>query len=179
MNNNLAVLTAVGPDRIGIVDDLSAEIEKKNGNIRESRMSVLGGEFAIIMLISGEKRAISGLMSDIDGMESKTGLRIEMKPTDRPDHEITGIPYNLTCVSLDGPGLIHSVTRFIRQEGINIENLETETAHAPWTGAPLFRMKASVIVPLNVSVQDIRLGLNRLEQEKDLDISFKAVTGKD
>ena len=142
-------------------------------------MSVLGGEFAIIMLISGAKRAISSLMSELEEMESATGLRIEIKPTDRPPKDVNGIPYSLTCVSLDGPGLIHSVTRFIRQEGINIENLETETAHAPWTGAPLFRMKASVIVPMNVSVQEIRQGLNRLEQEKDLDIGFKAVTGKE
>lgn len=178
MNNNLAVLTAVGQDRIGIVDDLSSEIEKKHGNILESRMSVLGGEFAIIMLIAGEKRAISGLMGDLDHLESKTSLRIELKPTNQPEKDSNGIPYTLNCVSLDNPGIIHSVTRFIRQEGINIENLETETAHAPWTGAPLFRMKANVIVPLTVSVQEIRLGLNQLEQEKDLDITFKAVCVK-
>ncbi|MDC7233235.1 MAG: amino acid-binding protein [Spirochaetales bacterium] len=177
MDKNLAVLTAVGEDRIGIVDDLTSEIEKKHGNILESRMSVLGGEFAVIMLISGEKRAISGLIGDLDHLEGKTNLRIEIKPTKKSEKDTNGIPYTLECVSLDNPGIIHSVTRFIRQEGINIENLETETAHAPWTGAPLFRMKANVIVPMTVSVQEIRLGLNQLEQEKDLDISFKAVCG--
>ncbi len=178
MNNNLAVLTAVGEDRIGIVDDLSSEIEQKQGNILESRMSVLGGEFAVIMLVSGEKRAISSLMGDLDEMESRTGLHIEIKPTKSSEKEADGIPYILDCVSLDSPGIIHSVTRFIRSEGINIENLETETAHAPWTGAPLFRMKANVIVPYNISVQDIRSGLSQLEQLKDLDITFRAVTGK-
>lgn len=178
MSKNLAVLTAVGKDRIGIVDDLTSEIEKKQGNILESRMSVLGGEFAVIMLVAGEKRTISSLIGDIDHLENKTSLHIEIKPTDQPEKDTNGIPYTLSCVSLDSPGIIHSVTRFIRQEGINIENLETETGHAPWTGAPLFRMKAHVIVPISVSVQEIRLGLNQLEQEKDLDITFKAVCGK-
>jgi len=178
MTKNLAVLTAVGQDRIGIVDDLSSAIEKKQGNILESRMALLGGEFAVIMLISGEKRAISGLISDRSQLETEIGLHIEIKPTTAPEKDTNGIPYTLKCVSLDGPGIIHSVTRFIRSEGINIENLETETAHAPWTGAPLFKMKANVIVPLSVSVKDLRAGLNKLEQEKDLDISFKAVTGK-
>ena len=45
-------------------------------------------------------------------------------------YDSNGIPYTLKCVSLDGPGIIHTVTRFIRTAGINIENLETETAHA-------------------------------------------------
>jgi len=178
MVKNLAVLTAVGDDRIGIVDDLTSAIEKKQGNILESRMALLGGEFAVIMLISGEKRAISGLISDKNQLESEIGLHIEIKPTKEPEKDSNGIPYTLKCVSLDGPGIIHTVTRFIRTAGINIENLETETAHAPWTGAPLFKMKANVIVPLSVSVQELRAGLNKLEQEKDLDISFKAVTGK-
>jgi glycine cleavage system transcriptional repressor len=178
MNKNLAVLSAVGHDRIGIVDDLTSSIEQSGGNILESRMSVLGGEFAVIMLVSGEKRTISSLIANLEKMEKEIELHIEIKPTNQPVQDLNGIPYTLKCVSLDSPGIIHTVTRFIRTEGINIENLETETAHAPWTGAPLFRMKANVIVPLSVSVQELRNGLNRLEQEKDLDISFKAVTGK-
>ncbi len=178
MKNNLAVITAIGKDRIGIVDDFTSFIESKHGNILESRMAVLGGEFAVIMLISGEKRAISGLMAEIEELEEISGLRVEIKPTVPQDQDKNSIPYVLECVSLDSPGLVHSVTRFIREQGINIENLETETCHAPWTGAPLFRMRANVIVPMTVSVQDIRNGLNRLEQEKDLDITFRAKTGQ-
>ena len=178
MKNNLAVVTGVGEDRIGIVDDFTSFIESKKGNILESRMAVLGGEFAVIMLISGEKRAISGLISDIEELERISGLRIEIKPTVSQDQDQNSIPYFLECVSLDSPGLVHSVTRFIREQGINIENLETETSHAPWTGAPLFKMRADLIVPMTVSVQEVRKGLNSLEQEKDLDITFRAITGQ-
>ena len=179
MTNNLAVITAVGTDRIGIVDDFTSFIEGKQANILESRMAVLGGEFAVIMLVSGEKRAISGLMGDVEELESKSGLRIEIKPTVPQKKDENSIPYLLECVSLDSPGLVHSVTRFIRQEGINIENLETETSHAPWTGAPLFKMRAHVFVPTSLPVQQIRNGLLELEQEKDLDISFRAITGQE
>jgi len=177
MNNNLAVITAVGTDRIGIVDDLTSIIETKNANIVESRMAVLGGEFAVIMLVSGEKRAVSGLISDLEEMEEQTGLRFEIKPTSAPEKDVNGIPYFMEVVSLDNPGIVHTVTRFIRQEGINIEDLETETTHAPWTGAPLFRMRAHLIVPVSISIQTVRDGLVRLEHEKDLDITFRAVTG--
>lgn len=178
MKNNLAVITAVGSDRIGIVDDFTSFIEEKQANILESRMAVLGGEFAVIMLVSGEKRALSGLIASVEELESRSGLRIEIKPTSPHAPDAQSIPYRLECVSLDSPGLVHSVTRFIRQEGINIEDLQTESSHAPWTGAPLFRMTAQLTVPLSVPVQEIRRGLARLEQEKDLDISFRAITGQ-
>ena len=178
MDKHLAVITAVGSDRIGIVDDFTSFIEDKKANIQESRMAVLGGEFAVIMLVSGQKRAISGLIGSVEELEKKSGLRIEIKPTIPQDKDENSIPYLLECVSLDSPGLVHSVTRFIRQEGINIEDLETETTHAPWTGAPLFKMKAHVFVPMSLSVQKIKAGLTRLEQEKDLDITFRAITGQ-
>ena len=147
MDKHLAVITAVGSDRIGIVDDFTSFIEDKKANIQESRMAVLGGEFAVIMLVSGQKRAISGLIGSVEELEKKSGLRIEIKPTIPQDKDENSIPYLLECVSLDSPGLVHSVTRFIRQEGINIEDLETETTHAPWTGAPPFQDEGSCVCP--------------------------------
>ena len=46
-----AVLTAIGPDRVGIVDDVSGAVSEGSCNIEESKMAVLGGEFAVIMLV--------------------------------------------------------------------------------------------------------------------------------
>ncbi len=42
-----AILTAIGSDRVGIVDDLTAAILERQCNVEESRMTVLGGEFSI------------------------------------------------------------------------------------------------------------------------------------
>ena len=50
---NHALLTAFGADRVGIVDDLTSLILEARCNVEESRMSVLGGEFAVILLFSG------------------------------------------------------------------------------------------------------------------------------
>jgi len=45
------VLIATGQDRVGLVSDLANVISKNGGNIFESRMSRLGGDFAMIMLL--------------------------------------------------------------------------------------------------------------------------------
>ena len=42
------VITALGDDRPGIVDELSNALFRHNLNIEDSRMSVLGGEFAVL-----------------------------------------------------------------------------------------------------------------------------------
>lgn len=51
--NNLLVVSALGQDRPGIVNELSLAILNCGCNIEDSRMTVLGGEFTVILLVSG------------------------------------------------------------------------------------------------------------------------------
>jgi glycine cleavage system transcriptional repressor len=59
------VITALGEDRPGIVDELSNVLGKQQLNIEDSRMSALGGEFAILMLVSGASNSIDAFMDEI------------------------------------------------------------------------------------------------------------------
>ena len=49
---NSLIISAVGSDRPGIISELSGIITTHGGNVEESRMSRLGSDFAIIMLVS-------------------------------------------------------------------------------------------------------------------------------
>ncbi len=138
-------------------------------------MAVLGGEFAVIMLASGSASAVGALATALPGLGDSLGLRIECRPTREPRSEDAGRPYLLEAVSLDTPGIVHSVTAVLRGHGINIEDLETDTAAAPWTGAPMFRMKAHLILGRAVSLARLREDLARLQQEHDLDIALRPV----
>ena len=60
MATGFVVLTAVGPDRVGIVDDIAGAVSGAGCNIEESKMAVLGGEFAVIMLVSGPAASVRG-----------------------------------------------------------------------------------------------------------------------
>ena len=46
------VVTIIGPDKRGLVAEITETVAEYRASIEESRMSRLGGEFAIIMLIS-------------------------------------------------------------------------------------------------------------------------------
>ena len=173
MENAYSVLTASGPDRVGIVDDISGIVAEKNCNIEDSRMAVLGGEFAVIMLVSGAQEAVGALMKALPGRGEGLGLSIECRATRAPRGKEEGRPYFLEVVSLDTPGIVHSVTAVLRKSGANIESLETDTGAAPWTGAPMFRMKAHIVVESGQRVSDLRGALARLQGDRDLDIVLK------
>ena len=58
-NDGTVVLTAVGPDRIGLVEEISEFVVKHQCNIEDSKMAVFCGEFALILLVSGTPDSLS------------------------------------------------------------------------------------------------------------------------
>jgi glycine cleavage system transcriptional repressor len=177
MGKSYAVFSAIGADRVGIVDDLSALVSEGGGNIEESKMAVLGGEFAVMMLVSMEVAALDALVARIAEIESRLALKIGVKETRQDAREDSSSssaehrrPYTLETVSLDGRGIVHAVSAVLRSYDINIEDLETRTERAPLTGAPLFRMKANVVLGRDVVVSALRRELEELQTAQDLDI---------
>jgi glycine cleavage system transcriptional repressor len=173
MEKSYAVLTAIGTDRVGIVDDLSGIVVAEKCNIEESKMAVLGGEFAVIMLFSGARDAVERLARTLPTSGERRGLRIECKNTRAPRTAESGRPYLLEAVSLDTPGLVHCVTAVLRKHDINIEDFETDTAPAPWTGAPMFRLKAHIVIAPSVAVARLKEEFAGLQCSQDLDIVLK------
>jgi glycine cleavage system transcriptional repressor len=186
MATGFVVLTAVGADRVGIVDDISGAISAAGCNIEQSKMSVLGGEFAVIMLVSGPAGSVESIAKSAPALGEKLGLSVGCHPTHGPaiksafggatkSAEEKGRPYLLKAVSLDTPGIVHAVTAVLRRHEVNIEDLETETAAAPWTGAPMFRLSAHLVVGPSVSIGGLKNELAHLQQQLDVDIVLKPV----
>lgn len=170
MGKAYAVISAIGADRVGIVDELSGVISQAGGNIEESKMAVLGGDFAVMMLVSLEATAFVALQARAAEIEKGLGLKVEIKPTKESSAQLKGRPYSLETISLDGQGIVHSVSAVLHRNHINIEELETRTEGAPLTGAPLFRMKAEIVVGPEVSIAALRRELEELQADQDLDI---------
>ena len=140
------VLTVTGPDRIGIVERVTGLLLGQGGNVETSRMARLGGEFAILMLVSMPEDRIAGLDGDL-ALLADDGYKVTTTPTDRlatgrrPDW----LPYRIEIEGADHEGIIHEVARYLSGRGINIESVDSETTLAPVSGSPLFAMKAQVV----------------------------------
>ena len=175
MKNLYAVLSTVGPDRKGMADDIANIAIEYKCNIEDSKMAVLGGEFAVIMLLSGCSECITNLISDAETLGNKFDMKINIKETSAPIQGQQGIPYELETISMDTPGIVHSITQYLRELSINIEDLETDKSAAPLSGTPMFHMRAHIIIPSSVNLADFKDKLSDIEHERNLDIHLNAV----
>ena len=151
-DRNHLILTAVGPDQIGLVEKISEFIAHHGCNIEDSKMAVFCGEFALIILISGDSGNLHKIANHYRELEIASGLAISIKtPTSRKPTE-SFLPYTLTASCMDHPGIVYLITGILSSFGVNIESMETKTYAAPVSGTPIFRLDADISVPTKTNI---------------------------
>jgi glycine cleavage system transcriptional repressor len=170
-----AILTAIGTDRPGIVDELSQFIFDRGGNIEDSRMVNLRGQFAIMVLIGNAADAAGRIARDLPDFSKKSGMQAELRPAGAERPKSTGadaMPYRLVGTGIDQPGLVHRISHLLREMNVNIESLETRLTPAPYTGAPMFELEAVLAVPratqLSQLRQKLRIACDEINMDWDL-----------
>ncbi len=154
--DNYLVISALGKDHPGIVNELSEAILDCGCSISDSRMTVLGSEFAVIMLVSGNWSAIAKIEDLLSRLEDKLGLTVITRRTEprSPSKEL--IPYAVEVVAMDHPGIVHDIAQFFSSRDINIEDLYTGSYAAPHTGTPMFSLHMTIGVPAGLPVATLR-----------------------
>jgi len=171
--NDYLVITASGEDKVGLVDRLSSKIAESGCNIEESRMAVLGGQFALIMLLSGPWNALSKLDGQMEMLGDQLGLSIIHKRTQQRDRAQPAIPYRVEVVAMDHPGIVRNLAAFFSRNGINIEELQTDTYPAPHTGTTMFSVIMTVGIHADVHIPTLRGNLLDYCDDLNLDASFE------
>ena len=172
------VVTAVGQDRRGTVEMITDVVVKHFANIEESRMARLGGEFAVIMLLSLSDENLDLLTRDLNGLNEK-GLTVISRQTDlsRTEKFQGFVPYEISVLGADHEGIVNSVARYLAAERINVEEMDTRVTNAPNTGTPLFSMTARVQAPPTLSLSELRTKLAEVGDQLDVDIEVKMPLG--
>jgi len=169
------VLTLTGPDRIGIVEKVTRLLLERGGNVETSRMARLGGEFAMLMLVSIPVEKVDGLEGSLEGLAAQ-GYKVtttQVEPTHSEAHP-DWLPFRVEVRGADHEGIINEVAAYLSQNGINIESADSETIPAPTTGTPLFTMTAEVAVPPSLAGKDWVDRLENLGSQKGLEIRVVA-----
>ena len=153
---NFLVISALGKDRPGIVDQLSKTVLDHGCNIADSRMTVLGGEFAILLMIEGNWNTLTKLEDSIPALQQQLALTIIAKRTEERRQGGDLLPYGVDVVSLDHPGIVHHLASFFSRRKINIEDMVTNSYAAAHTGTPMFAVHMTVGIPSNVHIATLR-----------------------
>ncbi|GLQ31232.1 glycine cleavage system protein R [Litoribrevibacter albus] len=169
MAQNNLVITALGSDRSGIVKDLSTLIANHGANIQDSRMTVLGGEFAIIMMVSGSDDSIQELENKLPSEADALQLTTIIKRTTGRETCHDTIAYVTEIIAIDNPGIVSDITGFFSTRNINIDDLSTGTYAAPHTGTQMFNLAMRVNIPSSQSIAQLKDEFIQFCDDRNLD----------
>lgn len=159
------VLTASGRDQVGIVDEMTELLLKWEGNVESSRMVRLGGDFAMLMFVTAPDDKIEGLRAALSEVHyAKYDIHTRLSEVESVEKS-AAIPCAITVLGADHMGIVHQVTRYLSEQGINLETMTTEVGAAPMSGTPLFTMSAVVRVPPQLEIADLREALEFIADE--------------
>jgi glycine cleavage system transcriptional repressor len=175
MSRSAHVVTCIGPDRPGLVGGLAAVVAGTGGNILDSRMAILGGEFAVIMLVQVADETAGDLDAALQAHADESGLHLFMRPTEAGARPGDGRAYRIRADTLDHPGIVQEVARFFADRDINITALETTAWAAAHTGTPMFSLEMDVSVPTSVSARALREAFETFCGDTDLDATLESV----
>lgn len=168
-----AVVSTIGSDRPGLVAGLSSLAERHGLNIEDSRMTVLGGEFAVLMAVEGESDDLDRFTEALEQLGDQ-GIAYIFRRTEDPLQGSPSRPYRITVSALDHPGIVASIAQFFSERDINIRDLRTETTPAPHTGTPIFNVELIVDIPSEIRIHSLKDAFESFCVDTDLDGEIEA-----
>jgi glycine cleavage system transcriptional repressor len=161
------IIAAVGLDRPGIVSEISEIITSHGGNVEESRMTRLGSDFTIVMLVTVDSKWEESLVVTLHAIKE---LSIITKATES-NTVITGTNCQISLNGADNEGIVNVISKYLSKKSMNILDMETHISNAPITGTPLFNLMAITTIPSNIDLGEIQSSLSLIAQKLGVEIT--------
>ena len=178
--DNLAhfAVTIISKDRPGIVADTTEVLFRLGCNIEDSSCTMLGGDFAMILIVSHEKPFTKARLADeFRLLQERTGLHIHVRTL----HEDEICPVKeegeLCLISVygsDQPGIVYRVTRALADRRVNITDLNTRLIGT--VEEPVYVLMLEAALPQGLSVDDVSLLLDAMRKELSVEVSVRLIT---
>jgi glycine cleavage system transcriptional repressor len=121
------MLTLIGEDRRGIVAAVAQALYDRGMNLGEASMLRLGGNFTIMMMVSGADSAAA--VQDAVGQRARDyDLRMHVDEITGGLHQHIVPNVHVTVTGADRAGIVAQVTGALADAGLNILDLESDVA---------------------------------------------------
>lgn len=175
MRTNI-VLTLAGPDRVGIVEEVTKALLELDGNVETSRMARLGGEFTILMLVSLPEEQVGELELALEYLkEQDYSITIRATRKGQTAAHPGWSPFRVQVQGADHEGIIHNIAAGLSSMGITIDSLDTWVNRAPMSGTGLFSMMALVVVPPQVAEGDWQDTVKQRAEDAGVDVDISSI----
>jgi len=170
-------LTIIGRDRPGIVSQVTEILFRLGCNIADSSCTILGGQFAMILIISHPDFTDRDSFGDVFAPLETSGLSVFLRAL-KPGGEIRCIDRGEICMisvyGSDKPGIVYRVTKELGERQVNITDLNTKLIGS--ASRPVYVMMIEAVLPEGLSVEEVAGMVGKLKDELKVDISVRSIT---
>lgn len=160
------VLTVIGRDKSGLVEQLATVVNQHNGNWMASNLSHLAGYFAGIVQLEVAETDLAQLT---EALQAISDLDIHIH------HGIDSAGQNQQLLKFvitgnDRPGIVRELSSVIKHKGTNIIHFESSKQSAPNWGSPLFNAIATVELAPGLSRDEVITALEAIATDVVVDV---------
>jgi glycine cleavage system regulatory protein len=163
------ILTAIGDDRPGLVEELATAISTHAGNWLESSMAHLSGKFAGIVNVAVPADRVEALKA---ALAQLSGLKVSTEMAAAEKSAPAGRRLTLHLVGHDRIGIVREVSQVLARHAVNVEELETRTSSAPMSAEILFHCEAELTAAPDFNARELKAALEKLSDDLMVDISL-------
>ena len=164
-------VTAVGADRPGIAAAVAKVLFEHGCNIEDSRMAILGGHFAMMLIVDLPADAFpDDLERALAPVANALDLIVAVRPVAeaRTEHA-RGTTYVVTVYGADKPGIVFRVTESLASHRVYVTDLATRVVPGE---QPVYVMILEATVPAESDAAVVEADLKALSAELSVDVSF-------
>jgi glycine cleavage system transcriptional repressor len=156
-------VTVIGPDRPGIIADVTGALAGAGVNLEDSTMTLLQRHFAMMLVCTGPglaevEAAVAPLGGDLVVEVREIGPETSPAPA--------GAAYLLSVHGADRPGIVSAITRVVAAAGGNITDLSTRLA------GTLYVLTAEVDLPATADADGVRRDLDTTAAGLGVDVTL-------
>jgi glycine cleavage system transcriptional repressor len=153
-------ITALGSNQINFIVEILPAIRDCNCSILEIRSSRLGKSAAAYLLVQGNWNQIAKLESTLDSIQKRLDIKLnlfrpEQKEKDK-EKEKDCLPYSLETISLDRDNVVESITSFLFDREITIEEISGSSYQAAYIQSAVFSTKFIILIPSQLPLLTLR-----------------------
>jgi glycine cleavage system regulatory protein len=164
------IITFIGDDRPGLVEELSSVITAQGGNWQESRLSQLAGKFAGLIQVKLPSAKAHDLQQGLKALHEK-GLSVRVTAALDPTATGSGNrQIRLAILGPDRPGIVREIAAALAAQSVNVLDLQSNVSSAPMSAELIFTASVEAAIPDNIDLAELEESLDRIEHQMDVDI---------
>ena len=173
---NYFAIFVLGKDSIGIVADITKALYEIGTNINDSSHTIIGNEFAMLLLISATNNCTVEKINDsFKDIVNRRNLTIHAHQIKEEDiYRKPSEPGQLCVIHLygaDKPGIVYQVTNLLAKNKVNITDLSTRRFGSETN--PIYIMYLEAEVPYDVDSRKLGEELTKIAANLNVEIKYE------